>query len=234
MDIGGVGGRGLRQGKAHVFSNDLIRKGQMSLNEQKAWLTRSSEWPTIKANNYVGKRILGAGANGIVGAWELKGRSAFLPKIIVVKQSTGVDIRESLRVESKLLRDILGSGTNHVVKLYKSCHSDGGTGSGLSKDPLPFSASVWDPTLLVSRLYMEYCPNGSLESNMEKIPNDEDIPEEYIWRVLHCLATALVVLRHGNEEAGHNRPTWGNPIVHFDLKPANGMFLSSATTVDVL
>lgn len=233
-NVGGIGGLGLRQKKKYEFNNDLEHEGILSVKEQRAWLARSSQWPTIQANNYVGKRVLGAGTYGIVGAWELRGNSATLPTIIVVKQVFGRNSMETLRVESKLLRDIMTSNTTHVVKLYKSFHKEGGSGSSTSKDPLPsFTENGnWTRDSRVGRIYMEYCPNGSLESSMKKV--NGFLPEEYVWRVLHCLATALVVLSHGNEDPREEGPTWASPIAHFDMKAANSMFLSSATTLNVI
>jgi hypothetical protein len=225
---GGIGQPGLGQTRQYVVSDGVTREGIMSLKQQREWLKRSRLWPMMQINNYVPKRVLGAGAHGIVGVWELNGRSQVLPKLIVVKQVRVDSDGEQLEVEAKLLRDLVATDTHHVVQLYKGYHEESGSGSSEQSDPLPFDANAqWDPTLLVARLYMEYCQYGSVESAMEKIFNDPDavIPEDFIWRVLHCLASGLVVLKHGNESSNDNSPTWKKPMAHFDLKPANSTCL---------
>jgi serine/threonine protein kinase len=152
-----------------------------------------------------------------------------MPKLIVVKQVSDVGpgvLSIPLRVESKVMRDILGTNTEHVVKLYKSFYREGGSGSHTQRDPLPFGNNgAWAPARFVARFYMEYCRNGNLKSQLDKvIEQGEVIPEEYIWRFLHCLASALVVIRHGNEDHLNSGPTWNIPIAHFDIKPGNSKF----------
>jgi hypothetical protein len=208
-------------------TNPALARGwnPMDKHQQEEWLLRSRDWPDMRANNYVGQKVLGAGAHGIVGLWQYKGNSAALPKYLVVKQVVDMvaNSAEPLRVESKLLRDIMTTGTDHIIKLYKSNHTAGGSGTSNSRDPLPFGAAgQYDPTRLVNRIYVEYCRNGDLESELKRIADKtQDIPEEYIWRVLHCLASALVVIEHGNEDLDNNRASWNTPIVHFDIKPQN-------------
>jgi hypothetical protein len=206
-------------------TNPALARGRnpMDRHQQQEWLLRSRNWPDMRANNYVGKKVLGAGAHGIVGLWQYKGNSAALPKHLVVKQVVDMvtNSAEQLRVESKLLRDIMATGTDHIIKLYKSNHTAGGTGTSNSRDPLPFGAAgQYDPARLVNRIYVEYCRNGDLESELRRIADkNQDIPEEYIWRILHCLASALAILEHGSEKL--NKASWNTPIGHFDIKPQN-------------
>lgn len=195
--------------------------------QQKKWLERSSVWPDMAANGYIGRKVLGAGAHAIVGVWENTQPLANLPKHVVVKQVSDQQHQtwEALRVESKLLRDILRTNTEHIIKLYKSAYRAGGTGTSAARDPLPFvPGQPWDPTLEVGRMYLEYCPEGDLNSQFENVISaGEDIPEEFIWRFLHCLASALIVLEKGMQDPTPNGPPiagWA-PITHFDIKPDN-------------
>jgi serine/threonine protein kinase len=218
---------------SYQFNAKLIKHG-MSQRQQEEWLIRSEQWPDMAANNYIGRKVLGAGGHGIVGVWENKNKNLppNMPKYIVVKQVSDLNamIYEPLRVESKLLRDILGTGTEHIIKLYKSTHRAGGTGTSSTKDPLPFAVGgAWDPNREVGRIYLEFCPNGDLETQLNTIrDNHESMPEEFIWRVLHCLASALLILKQGHEDPAANHPALPGwvPIAHFDIKPENGILPS--------
>jgi hypothetical protein len=102
------------------------------VRRQHKWLHRSKQWIGLDANLWKAK-VLGAGGNGVVGLWEYQGNNTLFPKNIVIKQ--GHDDPESMAWESKLLRQIIGTGTEHVVKLYKGYHRDGVTGTSDSFDP---------------------------------------------------------------------------------------------------
>ncbi|PSS15211.1 hypothetical protein M430DRAFT_258096 [Amorphotheca resinae ATCC 22711] len=122
------------------------------------------------------------------------------------------------------MRDIMrAGGSDHIVKLYKSAYSEGGSGTSKARDPWPFtSGGKYRKKYQVSRLFMEYCENGNLASEIaEVVRNGYDLPEEYIWRAFECLASALVFLDHGNEETDDDAETWDSPISHFDIKPGN-------------
>lgn len=223
---------GLGQNLKYKFNRALAtdRSGNgMSINQQTAWLERSKKWPEMVANAYVPKKLLGAGAYGIVGVWEYRGNPpAQMPKLIAVKQasdSRGPDVAtEPLRVESKMMGYVNATNTAHAVKLYKPYHETSGSGSHPEKDPLPVlnAAGVLQPRTKVARIYMEYCRNGTPLDQMELLrERNIDMPEEYIWRVIHCISSALVVLMHGNENSAANGPSWNTPIAHFDIKPEN-------------
>jgi serine/threonine protein kinase len=198
----------------------------MSHRQQREWLHRSKDWPDLGGeNNYKARKIVGAGGHGICGLWEYTGDSPDKPKHLVVKQVGTKD--EGLRVESKLMRDIMrAGGSDHIVKLYKSAYSEGGSGTSKARDPWPFtSGGKYRKKYQVSRLFMEYCENGNLASEIaEVVRNGYDLPEEYIWRAFECLASALVFLDHGNEETDDDAETWDSPISHFDIKPGNSKF----------
>ena len=115
--------------------NPLIAKRSepLSVRRQHEWLHRSKQWTGLDANLWKARKVLGAGGNGVVGLWEYQGSNAQFPRNIVIKQ--GYDDPESMAWESKLLRQITGTGTEHVVKLYKGYHRDGGTGTSDRFDP---------------------------------------------------------------------------------------------------
>jgi hypothetical protein len=115
--------------------NPLIAKRSepLSVRRQHEWLHRSKQWTGLDANLWKARKVLGAGGNGVVGLWEYQGSNAQFPRNIVIKQ--GYDDPESMAWESKLLRQITGTGTEHVVKLYKGYHRDRGTRTSDRFDP---------------------------------------------------------------------------------------------------
>lgn len=142
---------------------DLNRAGKrISERRQREWLRRSKTWADLPATEWKAKRVLGGGGQGICGLWEYIGKNPKTPGFLVVKQVVG-KTSLALRHESKFLRDIQeASGTEHVVKLYKSWHSEGGTGTSFA-DPHPVrDDGTYDPKQEVSRIYIEYCEKGDL------------------------------------------------------------------------
>lgn len=61
--------------------------------------------------------------------------------------------------ESKLLLQIMGAETDHVVKIYKGFHLDGGTGADARRDPIPFDVNNnYDASMEVCRKLKGLCP----------------------------------------------------------------------------
>jgi len=78
--------------------------------------------------------------------------------------------------------------TDHVVKLYRSCHSQGGSGTSNIFDRHPFQNGVYNVNREVHRIYIEYCEGGDLWSKIKMPPNTPypagfQPPEEYVWLV---------------------------------------------------
>jgi len=83
---------------------------------------------------------------------------------------------------------------------------------------------VFHPRALVSRLYMEYFSGGDLvDALSSRVYTYKSVPEEYVWRLIECLASAMLMLETGNEKLRPSatwRP-WNHPIVHLDIKSDN-------------
>jgi hypothetical protein len=123
------------------------------------WLERSVSWHGI-AGVWKGVKVLGNGSYGLCGLFEYQGSDQDMPKHIVVKQSGRPDT--SLQNESRLLKRFGDTGTVHIVKMYKSYHQEGGTGTSADFDPSPFTyvhylGNTYDESKEVSRIYLEYC-----------------------------------------------------------------------------
>lgn len=69
-------------------------------------------------------------------------------------------------------------------------------------------------------IQMEYCPYGDLAHLLSTVSKEEggEFPEEFVWWALECMATAELLMEHGNvrlDGADSNDGTgnW-NPILH--------------------
>jgi serine/threonine protein kinase len=182
--------------------------------------------------------VLGGGTSGIVGLWEYIGPIVAPPAVappdfVVVKQVIP-DNEYELNVESQLMERIMRStapnGTEHVVKLYKSAYSDPGGGTS-DPDPSPYGGDgAHDPAKDVCRIYMEYVQGGDLENKLKKLPRRQAWLEEDLWRLMGCLARALVILECGTENPQAPAVNW-RQIAHFDLKPANSKCYNIRSTI---
>lgn len=100
-----------------LFPN-LAFQDRMDYRNQVEWLKRSTAWPDIP-NEWRPRRLLGAGAYGIVALFEYIGKNPKMPTHMVVKQSAGPIHRRALRWESYFLKQCAKTFTNHVVRIYK-------------------------------------------------------------------------------------------------------------------
>ncbi|KAE8451470.1 hypothetical protein EG329_003543 [Mollisiaceae sp. DMI_Dod_QoI] len=183
-----------------------FRAGAVSQRRQFAWLERSKYWPDLPQAEWRAEKVLGKGTYGLTGLWNYIGSNPNTPRQIAVKQSQG-KYASALERESKMLHLTSSTGTDHVVKLYKDCYRAGGTGTFVD-DPLPYRSGSYREDLEVVRIYMEYAPGGDAQAlyNLIRSNSDYVIPEEHLWRMLECFASACLVLR---------------AICHFDLKLEN-------------
>jgi hypothetical protein len=149
-------------------------------NQQREWLDRSRTWPSlaygIHHQRWMPVKVLGGGKNGIVGLWRFQSRDGDdqqdaeeneldrIPKYMAIKQSgraadsdgatdsQGADARLNMQWESKLLHQIMGTQTEHVIKIYKGYHLDGGSGVDPKIDPISFNEDGnYNTDLAVSR-----------------------------------------------------------------------------------
>ncbi len=210
----------LSQDDNYKVNKSLARSGRFTTEEQHAWLKNSKHWAGLDATKWKGRKVIGAGGNGTVGLWDYIAGDNRMPPSIVIKQ-TDPSGAEGLQWESKLLRNATKTKSVHIIKLYKACHLEGGTGSHHIFDPLPFNrgSGAYDPRKEVARMYMEYCPGGDLNEYVQR-HRGRPIPEEHLWRIFGCLARAFHVLEHGAEHPAAYLKNW-RPICHFDVKPSN-------------
>lgn len=141
-----------------------LQPHQREERRHQLWLERSVTWPGI-AGAWEAVKVLGHGGYGLCGLFKYKGRERNTPGYIVVKQSGSPD--RNLRNESRLLRNLGASGSPHIVKLYKSYHREGGTGTSTKFDPHPYTSEpglgdTYTEEREVSRIYLEFCARGDL------------------------------------------------------------------------
>lgn len=118
--------------------------------------------------NWVGKKTLGLGANGLVGLWEHKdpasaGITVEKPVKVVVKQSKNKK-DWGLKAEGKLLRTLKEAGSVHIVRIYCNYYEEKCQGTIMSTTPTdtdPESHRL-DPKTPAGRIYLEFCENGDM------------------------------------------------------------------------
>ena len=138
-----------------------VRNRHISPRRQEAWLERLRAWRDLQGS-WKGLKVLGAGGYGIVGLFKHLGiREEGVPQYIVVKQSPGDN--RALKEESRLLKLLMNSGTEHIVKLLRGSYLDHGTWTS-SYDPAPDPDDEENPEGMVTRMYLEYCENGDMSS----------------------------------------------------------------------
>jgi serine/threonine protein kinase len=84
-------------------------------------------------------------------------------------------------------------------------------------------------------IYMEYCSNGDLREYIEELTNKNDVcGEDFVWRVLSQVTSALYLCHYGEDPlvdgrnvkgvGAHAIPVLGGTnrvILHRDIKPEN-------------
>lgn len=105
-------------------------------------------------------------SSAIIALLRYTGQDASIPRHIVVKQAL---LKYSMDIESKILHQLTDTGTDHVVKLYKSYYSDVETGSSNDVDPYPSGDNGnADQSGKVGRFFLEYFEDGDLENYVEE------------------------------------------------------------------
>lgn len=173
--------------------NTTVTGKGTSARRQFAWLERSKYWPELPQTEWRAQKVLGMGNYAIAGLFSYIGSDSTKPRQLVVKQSN-TTVEAALRLESKILHLTTGTGTDHIVKLYKGCHRAGGTGTG-ENDPLPYYNGAYNENMEVARIYLEYASGGDGQALLDQISRTKNyvIPEEHLWRILDCLARACLV-----------------------------------------
>lgn len=194
----------------HVYNAKIGR--ELGQRRQFAWLERSKQWRGLSPNEWQARKVLGLGSSGLVGLWEYAGSNPSMPPNMAIKQ-VSADYADVLHNESKILCMIQATGTDHVVKVYKASHRDGGTGTTKTDmDELPFDDSGNNvEEREVARMYMEYCSGGDMQGWINTLNASGGLqpPEENLWRIFGCLARALHVLDRGTEDPQAPDPYWG-------------------------
>lgn len=102
----------------------------------------------------------------------------------------------------------------------------------VSRTSLSVTRDVVSCRLLISQIYLEYCPFGDgidlmawyvrLNLNRRNVPGagPQHIPEPVIWHIFDSLANAGLVIEQGAVE---NPPQRWAEIIHMDMKPDNIM-----------
>jgi serine/threonine protein kinase len=161
-------------------------------NFAQRWLESSDSWQHFNLGpGWKGKKILGRGSYGIAGLWEYEGSAETVPAIkqVVVKQTplSAYDKDEDPYIEGKILQLLAEAKSRHIIELYGPPREEAFNGEK------------------VIRLFLEYCPGGTLEKLMEDDGRKERVSkrpllEADVWAIFFCLALGVAVMDRGTED----------------------------------
>jgi hypothetical protein len=137
-----------------------------------------------------GKKILGRGSYGIAGLWDYGGPAEAAPAIeqVVVKQIplSAYDKDGDPYIEGNILQLLAGAKSRHIIEQYGPPREE------------PFNGEK------VIRLFLEYCPGGTLEKFMEDDGRKERVSRRSCWS--GCLDGFLLSCAgcggHGSRDGG--------------------------------
>jgi len=131
--------------------------------EEIAWLASEPRWANRVGAGYKGVRVLGAGAQGVVGLFERAEDSRTSgPRRVVIKQAcsrTNAIAIQSLRDECRFLYVLGRTNTKHILKMYKTVVMERALGTSLKYD-IEFSD--------VARIFLEYCEYGDFNKFLKE------------------------------------------------------------------
>ncbi|SMR41281.1 unnamed protein product [Zymoseptoria tritici ST99CH_1E4] len=170
---------------------------------------------------------VGAGAQATANLWECEDGAGNVVKRTVIKESRGDGWNNEVNWEGGFYNRFPKEA---ALTMYLGTLSDS---FNIIKT---FGYATYD-TRRIFRIYMEWCPHGTLEvmlkKHSEKVGRlnedgnliEPEIPVRVVWSIFEGLITALCLMRHGANPLQNQNP---NPrrLTHLDIKPAN-IFLSA-------
>ncbi|CAG8957998.1 hypothetical protein HYFRA_00000341 [Hymenoscyphus fraxineus] len=183
------------------------------------WFASEPQWEERvgagTGHRWRGTKYLQTRSNGtgFMGLWErepleegendrntMGGIPTGIDKLVVKQLFSGIP-RERYEREIGFHDQLTKTGSKHIVAKYGS-------------DEVKLKSNKSS-----QRIFMEYCENGNFRRFMKLLkrerPITDPLSEEFCWRYLECLASALAIMEHGNEdEAG---PSWDTPLIHNDI-----------------
>ncbi|PVH86236.1 kinase-like protein [Cadophora sp. DSE1049] len=180
-----------------ILAMSVKERGHFDMKSR--WLHRAVSWDGLTTPGggiWKGVKVLGQGTYGIAGWFQYEGPNKSIPQSLVVKQCGPRD-RAALLRESRMLAELRGTGSKHIVQMFKSIFYTAGTGVHPRWDPIPYiktvgadgtKAHIYDQNLQVSRIYLEHCQQGDLWRYDQNIHGKDHFPyEEFLWRTWECL-----------------------------------------------
>jgi len=122
------------------------------------WLQSYSNWKNKLTRGWKGQKVLGAGTFGIAGLWK---NSDFeyvddqqISQLVVKQTSSRPSSMDQLENEARWLIILRGTGTSHIVRMYKELYKEMGAGTRAFRD---------STSSLVGRIFLEYCKGGDFD-----------------------------------------------------------------------
>ncbi|KAE8445529.1 hypothetical protein EG329_013292 [Mollisiaceae sp. DMI_Dod_QoI] len=191
------------------------------VTDKQKFLNSESQWTNRLGEGWKGTKFLGQGSFGVTGLWEYQGKyndpKAPAIKQVVVKMAQmfpgafAEDGDRSALEEGRIGRIIAGFGSNHLIRQF------GGNRVG------DHFSEMED----VVRIFLEYCPGGSLHQFLPQAENLTPPPlhEADLWQIFDCMAKGVYAMERETEEYGADPYTGTEQeLMHCDLKPDNIFF----------
>jgi hypothetical protein len=127
---------------------------------QKLWLQTDQRWQNKVGKNWVAKKVLGRGGQGIVGWWTYQGpdRANRTMNDIAVKQAVHKSARgffDGLKSEAHFYSLFTESNSPHIVRMYRRLYKEPG------HQTMDFDEGI------IHRIFLEFCPGGDLNRWLE-------------------------------------------------------------------
>ncbi|KAL3418943.1 hypothetical protein PVAG01_09164 [Phlyctema vagabunda] len=161
-------------------------------------------------------RVLGQGGQGVVGLyeWDPQTPKQYPFDKIAIKQAPydPGHGKPGLVQEYEMLSLLRPSASVHIV------HGLADMVTGMGSYTLPGAVDRGTVQMLI----LEYCEGGSLYDLVQKRQHQlgrkaEELDEEELWAIFHCLARGLLVMDSGSEDVTQPRRPYHPETVHFDI-----------------
>ncbi|KUJ10905.1 kinase-like protein [Mollisia scopiformis] len=192
--------------------------------DKQKFLDSQAKWSKGLGEGWKGTKFLGMGCFGVTGLWEYQGGSLAdlckkKPGItkVVVKMAqvypSAFDPKSGRTAldEGEIGRIVTGFNSKHLIRQF------GGNRVG----------DQFSEMEDVVRVFLEYCPGGSLHALLKQADSDDPkpIPEIDLWQIFDCLARGVYAMERETEEMNvPGAPAYtgrDEELMHCDLKPDN-------------
>ncbi|CZR55069.1 uncharacterized protein PAC_04955 [Phialocephala subalpina] len=197
---------------------------------KKAWLKKSLPSLPNAGKGWKGIKMLGSGAEGIVGLWQwvtpknFQGEEPNIQKVAVKQMVPEESYGYALLNEAAILNKLKMARSSHVVRCVYDADEIDFEEEGIQEHAKAYKGAL-------RRIFLEYCELGSLQMLLNlRMETQVKFEEITLWLMLNCLVDGMCAMEYGGELALDLQrntytpvpklPRWKS-IVHLDIKPNN-------------